>query len=148
LILPSTLFARAHLLVAAAILLVACADNSGSSRKLQTEGAAADQCLNVDSALNRIKALDGNIVTVCGVLKYEFEDINLYQSNGDAKEYSRDHCLSLAMPVDSRQNFSAMSGKRVRIEATATAAFCPEGTICAASCSSSGLMVKTLTSIR
>lgn len=118
--------------------------------KLKGASAYSDEsaCVDVNSARSAISTLDGSRVSVCGIFKYEFEDINLYQDLSSSKNYSRNQCLSISIPEGATQDFAALSGKRVRVEAVATADFCPEGTICAASCSDAGLHVSSVTPIR
>ena len=129
----------------ATVLMASCVPAASSQVEVLQNPAAA--CMNVDSIRADIAALDGQPVIACGILNYEFEDINLYQDVSAARKYSRTQCLSLSMPVDATQDFSAISGRRVRVEAIASANFCPEGAICAASCSESGLHVTSVTPI-
>lgn len=131
------------LITISASALASClpVDRSG----MQEVQATTESCMSVDAIRANIAALDGRPVVACGVFNYEFEDINLYQDTASARDYSTTRCLSLSLPAGTTQDFSAMSGRRVRIEAVASADFCPEGVICAASCSESGLHVNRVT---
>lgn len=139
-------FLTSMTIITIAVSISSCA--SDVSRITDLDQLAFGRCMNVDEIRSNIDALDGQPVIVCGVLNYEFEDINLYKNYASAKTYSRNQCISLSIPMDTTQDYSEMSRKKVRIEAVATAHFCPVGAICAASCSDSGLHVSNITQIK
>lgn len=109
--------------------------------------SARDQCVTVDRALSDISSINGTDVAVCGVLKYEFEDRNLYASEKVAKQQSDQHCLSLGNAEGLSGDLEKMNGQWVRISGLATSDFCPEGTLCTASCSDAGIFVKAIDSL-
>lgn len=98
------------------------------------------QCSTVESLL-AAPSWNGGDVVVCGFLKYDFEDKNLYGSKDAAAEMSREKCVSLGLAKGFAGNLSAYSGRWVRVSGLATSDFCPAGTICTASCSTTGIFV-------
>lgn len=106
--------------------------------------ASERQCVSVHRVLADAELLDGEDVAVCGVLRYEFEDRNLYASEQAAREQSDDACLALGMAEGFSGNLGKLNGETVRILGLATSDFCPEGTLCTASCSDTGVFVKAI----
>lgn len=110
--------------------------------------SARDQCVTVDRALSDISSTNGTDVEVCGVLKYEFEDRNLYASEKVAKQQSDQRCLSLGKAEGFSGDPEELNGQWVRISGLATSDFCPEGTLCTASCSDVGIFIKGIGPLR
>lgn len=102
------------------------------------------QCLSVDEALASIASANGAEVSVCGWLRYEAEDKNLYNSASDRWEDSDDHCLSLGRGHGFTEDLAPLSGRRVRVTGVATSSFCPADAICMASCSESGIFAQSV----
>lgn len=98
------------------------------------------QCSTVEQLLAET-SWNGGTVAVCGFLKYDFEDKNLYSSKNAATEMSRDNCVSLGLAKGFAESLSGYSGRWVRVSGLATSDFCPAGTICSASCSATGIFV-------
>jgi hypothetical protein len=107
-------------------------------------------CASTDSSQSRCSTVEDLIaapvesekpVEVCGLLKYEFEDRNLYGSKRAATEASREKCVSVGLADGFTGNLSAYNGRWVRVSGLVTADFCPDGTICTASCSATGIFV-------
>lgn len=105
---------------------------------------AGDQCVSVDRLLTDISSRNGTEVAVCGLLKYELEDRNLYASARFAEQQSNQHCLSLGKAERFSGDLEKLDGQWVRIIGLATSNFCPEGTLCTASCSDTGLFVRAI----
>lgn len=103
-----------------------------------------EPCRSVDQVLSEIKALNGQEVTVCGVLRYEFEDRNLYANQRAARQRSDTHCLAIGLAQGFSEDLSLLSDRPVWISGTATSDFCPEGTLCTAACSDTGIFVKAI----
>jgi hypothetical protein len=103
----------------------------------------AESCRSIDYVKANIEQLDGSEVVVCGYLKYEFEDKNLYQSPKAAKQYSEKQCLSLGTREGTSVDTS-LSGRWVRISGVVAADFCPKDTICSSSCSKNGVFMKDM----
>jgi hypothetical protein len=108
----------------------------------------AESCRSIDYVKANIEQFDGSEVAVCGYLKYEFEDKNLYESPKAAKEYSDKQCLSLGMREGASVDLSSLSKQWVHISGIATAAFCPKDTICSSSCSKIGVFVNDVKPVR
>lgn len=102
------------------------------------------QCVSVDQALSSIGSAEGDVVSVCGFFKYEFEDKNLYSTERAARDQSSKHCLAIGKREGFSEDLSAWTGQRVRISGILTADFCPPGTLCPAACSNSGVFVETI----
>lgn len=102
------------------------------------------QCLSVDDALAQVGALNGTPVAICGWLRYESEDKNLYATATDRWEDSDDHCLSVGRSEGFTTDLASLSGRRVRVTGVATSSFCPADTICMASCSSTGIFAQSI----
>lgn len=105
------------------------------------------ECKSIENVKANIDTLDGTEVSVCGYLKYEFEDKNLYASPKSARRYSEKQCLS----VGSREGASidtSLTGHWVRITGVAAANFCPVDTICSSSCSKNGVFAKEIKRLR
>lgn len=110
--------------------------------------SAEDQCLTIDRVLVEISQFSATDIAVCGVLKYEFEDRNLYASQKLAKQQTDQHCISLGRAKDFSGDLEKFNGQWVRIFGLATSDFCPEGTLCTASCSDTGIFVKSIERIQ
>lgn len=117
---------------------------TGASACSVTPDFVTETCRNIDYVKTNIEQLDGSEVAVCGYLKYEFEDKNLYQSPKAAKRYSDRQCLSLGTREGTSVDLSSLSDRWVRISGIATADFCPKDTICSSSCSKIGVFVKNV----
>jgi hypothetical protein len=101
-------------------------------------------CQDVDDVLANISSINGAEVTVCGWLRYEPEDKNLHASASGRLAKSENHCLSLGRLVGFTADLSSLNGRKVRVAGTATASFCPTDSICMASCSDSGIFVRSV----
>lgn len=108
----------------------------------------AEECKSVDDVRANIEQFNGSEVSVCGFLKYGFEDKNLYHSPDAAKQYSDRQCLSIGIREGAVVDLSASSDRWVRINGFATAEFCPKDTICSSSCSKEGVFVKSVTPLQ
>jgi hypothetical protein len=108
----------------------------------------AESCKSIDYVRANIEQLDGSEVAVCGYLKYEFEDKNLYESPKAAKQYADKQCLSLGTREGAGVDLSSLSERWVRISGIAAADFCPKDTICSSSCSKIGVFVKKVKPVR
>lgn len=106
--------------------------------------ADQSQCVSVDSVLSHISSTNGSDISVCGFLKYEFEDRNLYASEKDAEAQASRNCISLGKVEDFSEDISSFSGQWVRVSGVASSKFCPMGTLCPASCSDTGIFVKSI----
>lgn len=120
----------------------------GASACSVTPGFEAESCRSIDYVKANIEQLNGSEVAVCGYLKYEFEDKNLYESSKAARQYSDEQCLSLGTREGASVDLSSLSDRWVRIRGIATADFCPEDTICSLSCSKIGVFVKDVKLVR
>lgn len=101
-------------------------------------------CQSVDQVLADAERLNGQEAAVCGVLKYEFEDQNLYATQKAAGRQSDTHCLSLGFVEGISDDLSSLNGRSVLVFGTVTTDFCPEGILCTASCSDTGIFVKAV----
>lgn len=110
-----------------------------------TPGSGSDSCTSIDSVIANIEQLNGSDVSVCGYLKYEFEDKNLYESRKTAKQFGDKQCLSLGTREGASIDLSSMSDRWVQIHGVATANFCPKDAVCSSSCSKIGVFVKDAT---
>src|SRR5690606_10990238 len=81
----------------------------GASGCSVTPDFEAESCRSIDYVRANIEQLDGSEVTVCGYLKYEFEDKNLYESPRAAKQYSDKQCLSLGTREGAVVDLSSLS---------------------------------------
>jgi hypothetical protein len=106
-----------------------------------------DQCVSVDRALSEINDTNGTQIAVCGFLKYEFEDKNLYVSKRDANQQLFRNCISLGKASDYSGDLEKLNGKWVRVTGLATSKICPADSICQAACSDSGVYVRTVETI-
>ena len=118
----------------AAVLLFGCAGFTQNNAELS-------ECASITQAKQNIEILNGQEGSVCGYLKWEFENNNIFESKRDAKIYSN-KCLSLSRPT-ALQNMSELNNKYVKITGVFTKEFCPEGTLCFASCSARKPSVRT-----
>lgn len=103
-----------------------------------------EPCRSVDQFLSEIKALNGQEIAVCGVLRYEFEDRSLYVNQRAAKRRSDAHCLAIGLAQGFSEDLSLLSDRPVWISGTATSDFCSEGPLCTAACSDTGIFVKAV----
>jgi hypothetical protein len=108
----------------------------------------AESCRSVDYVRANVEQLDGLEVALCGYLKYEFEDKNLYQSPKAAKQYSDKQCLSLGMREGANVDLPSLSERWVRIDGVVAADFCPKDTICPSACSKIGVFAKDVKPLR
>lgn len=106
--------------------------------------SGGEGCENVRQVLSNSTSVSGTDVAVCGVIRYEFEDKNLYASKAAAKKQSDDDCISLGKADEFVGDLERLSGQWVRVSGTVITNFCPEGTLCTSSCSDTGVLVKEI----
>jgi hypothetical protein len=120
------------------LMVSACASTSNSELR---------SCEFIDDVKLNIEQRDGSDVSICGFLKYEFEDKNLYDSAKAAKEFSSKKCLSIGLHRGVDIDLAPLNNRRVLVRGVVTKEFCPEGTICVASCSAVGVFVRTVSAL-
>ena len=125
-------------------ILVQCALSTGCST---FDTAAEAGCLTVKQALKLARTDEQAEVKACGVLRYQFEDMNLYATELAASKHSREDCISLGKSKDYTEGLEALNGSYVRVSGLATSQFCPAGTICTASCSDAGIFVRDVEAV-
>jgi hypothetical protein len=101
--------------------------------------AVRNECHSVKYVRDNSQRLDGSEISVCGYLRYEFEDKNLYSSRKAAANSSDKYCIAVGRRAEAKVDLSALNGKSVRIHGVVTAKACPEGAVCAAACSQTGI---------
>lgn len=121
-------------LVLALVYLAGCAAGH--------HGNTSVNCVGVSEALSMEP--DRDPVSVCGVLKYAFEDKNLYESENAAREQSSRKCISIGKASDLEDDLAHYDGRWVRVQGQVVRPFCPDGVICPAACSDIGIFVSVI----
>lgn len=126
---------RYHLMILVAVLGLSACSTIGAS----------DRCLSVEQALSAIDdESSATRVSVCGFLKYEFEDKNLYLSQDAAESRPHRECLAIGLAKGFSQDLSQFNKQQVRVTGRAASDICPEGTLCLASCPNAGIYVESV----
>ena len=102
----------------------------------------AQRCVSVESLKADVDHLKGTVVAVCGYLKYDFEDKNLYQSARAAEAFVDSQCVAIGTYEGMRIDLPSFRDSWVRVTGVVSADFCPPDTICSSSCSLIGVFVK------
>jgi hypothetical protein len=130
------MLARA-MLFGSAVLVLACAH--------QTEERTM-ACLTVPEVLARTAQLADQEVLVCGFLKYEFEDENLYSTRAVREsEEDEGQCLSVGRAAGTSLDLLPSANNReVLVRGIVRTDACPDGYVCPASCSDQGIFVSSV----
>lgn len=104
-------------------------------------------CKSIDYVKLNIGQLEASEVSICGFLKYEFEDKNLYGSVSAARKYSNEKCISLGLREGVSIDLSVLNNRKVMVRGEVAGDFCPEETICMSSCSKVGVFVHTVSAL-
>lgn len=114
------------------VFLGGCASGLGSHK-------LAD-CVSVVEARNMIGRGE-RVDSMCGYLRYGFEDKNLYDSKGAANQQDSSKCISVGIGPAFAGDLNAFDGKWVVVSGSVVDHFCPEGVICPSACSDVGVFI-------
>lgn len=101
-----------------------------------------NDCIRVDEFISKANEINNSSVSVCGYYIEQFEDNNLYLSKTDKANHKM--CISVGRSKDLKISLAEYDGKFVMIKGIATNQFCPNDSICFASCSSNGIFVDSI----
>jgi hypothetical protein len=121
------------------ILVVAIAGSCATK-----ESSNLSLCETVESVVDKMPSLQDSRVSVCGYLIYKAEDRNLYGSQAAAANFDRRSCLAVGYTGELGAKLREASGMWVRVRGVVTSEFCPEETVCMASCSQKGIFIDSI----
>ena len=121
------------LLATTGLLIVSCS-------RVETKGKP---CLSVDSVLSKAWR-NGEKLNVCGYMKLDFENVNIYSSRTAADESNAKQCLPVDIEPEDGRLLDGFNNKWVFVSAAWKEEICPEGALCPSYCSESGLVIKSI----
>lgn len=131
--------------------LVFAIASSGCSHHIERQDGVAipRKCISVDDLRHGVDAGMGREFAVCGVLKYQFEDTNLYANSDAANLGSSKHCVSLITSNEIiMKKLALLNGGEVLVSGIATNEACPKGSLCLSYCSSLGIKIENVMRIK
>lgn len=124
-----------------ALLILVIVIASSARGKVRPEA----NCLGVVEAKENIASLNGSVVAICGWLRFAAEDQNIYPAKNDTWTRSDNvDCLSIGSSESLASDISEFDGQYVHVSGMLVSNFCPEGTLCLASCSQTGIFVSEI----
>jgi hypothetical protein len=85
--------------------------------------------------------IDGETYSVCGYLKYEFENRNVFSSRANIDDWLSRECISLAATRELEVGLEKLNNSFVKVTGTLVKKMCSEDAVCPASCSDDGMIV-------